>query len=114
MFTRLNYRASLRQALGLFVGGIGRCCLPDLTHRFEDLMARNESNTETAASAVAEKGEEEAYQYDIKIEDAGPATKKVVVQIPKERVAEKLTEQFKEIRQQAAIPGFRPGHAPQK
>ena len=77
-------------------------------------MARNESNTENSAAAVAEKGEEEAYQYDIKIEDAGPATKKVVVQIPKERVAEKLTEQFKEIRQQAAIPGFRPGHAPQK
>ena len=76
-------------------------------------MAANESNDQN--TAVAEQGaEEKEYQYDIKIEDAGPATKKVVVQIPKERVAEKLTEQFKEIRQQAAIPGFRPGHAPQK
>lgn len=63
-------------------------------------------------AAVAEQ--EQEFVYDIKIEDAGPATKKVVVQIPKERIAEKLAEQFTELRQQAAIPGFRPGHAPQK
>jgi trigger factor len=82
-------------------------------------MARNESNDTENTTAVAEQGapaasEEQEYQYDIKIEDAGPATKKVIVQIPKERVNEQLTKQFKEIRQQAAIPGFRPGHAPQK
>jgi trigger factor len=70
-------------------------------------------------SAVAEQNEQNAadeqeFQYDIKIEDAGPATKKVVVEIPRERIDQKLTEQFKELRQQAAIPGFRPGHAPQK
>ncbi len=71
-------------------------------------MAENEG------AVAAEQGTEEAFQYDIKIEDAGPATKKVVVEIPKERIDEKLAEQFKELRQQAAIPGFRPGHAPQK
>jgi trigger factor len=69
-------------------------------------MAENES-------AVAEQQEEE-FQYAIKIEDAGPATKKVVVEIPAERIAKKLEEQYKELRAQAAIPGFRPGHAPQK
>ena len=69
-------------------------------------MAENEA-------AVAEETEE-AYQYQIKIEDAGPATKKVTVEIPKDRIEEVLTEQFKELRQSAAIPGFRPGHAPQK
>jgi trigger factor len=63
-------------------------------------------------AAVAEQDEQ--FQYAIKIEDAGPATKKVTVEIPKSRVNEKLDEQFKELRQQAAIPGFRPGHAPQK
>src|SRR6476620_4247794 len=75
-------------------------------------MAENEA----ADTAVAEgqQGEEQPFQYDIKIEDAGPATKKVVVQIPKERVTEVLQKQFKELRQQAALPGFRPGHAPQK
>lgn len=61
-------------------------------------------------SAVAE----EAYQYNIQIEDAGPATKKVKVEIPADRIKGKLAEQYKELRSQAAIPGFRVGHAPAK
>jgi trigger factor len=112
----LNYWASRWQACACRVVEL---VFPYVPHRLiaEDLMASNESNAPDSSTdtAVAEQGaEEQEYTYDIKIEDAGPATKKVVVQIPKERVAEKLTEQFKEIRQQAAIPGFRPGHAPQK
>jgi trigger factor len=63
-------------------------------------------------TAVAEQ--EPAFEYAIKIEDAGPATKKVTVEIPKERIETKLAEQFKELRQQAVIPGFRPGKVPQK
>src|SRR5206468_12159408 len=74
-------------------------------------MAENAENQ--ADTAVAEQAEEE-YQYQIKIEDAGPATKKVTVEIPRDRIDSKLAEQYKELRQQAAIPGFRPGHAPQK
>jgi trigger factor len=71
-------------------------------------MAENES-------AVAEQSQQEQeFQYSIKVEDAGPATKKVTIEIPRERIDQKMTEQFKELRQQAAIPGFRPGHAPQK
>jgi len=54
------------------------------------------------------------YQYEIKIEDAGPATKKVTVDIPAERVSSVLGDQFKDLRKNASIPGFRPGHAPQK
>jgi trigger factor len=64
-------------------------------------------------TAVAEN-EPEAYDYAITIEDAGPATKKVSVEIPRDRIATKLAEQFKDLRKQAAIPGFRVGHAPQK
>src|SRR5881394_843354 len=73
-------------------------------------MAENETDT----GAAVEDQQEETFEYPIKVEDAGPATKKVSVEIPKERIAEKLAEQFKELRQQAAIPGFRVGHAPQK
>src|SRR3954471_24344360 len=76
-------------------------------------MAENEG------AAVAEDQqntteEEKPFEYPIKVEDAGPATKKVVVETPADRIDTKLQEQFKELRQQAAIPGFRPGHAPQK
>ncbi|HEY2588667.1 MAG TPA: trigger factor [Tepidisphaeraceae bacterium] len=70
-------------------------------------MAENEA-------AVAEQQQEEEFVYPIKVEDAGPGTKKVSVEIPQTRIADELQKQFKELRQQAAIPGFRPGHAPQK
>ena len=68
---------------------------------------------ETAATGIAEQQDEE-FKYPIRIEDAGPGTKKVLVEIPRERISNELDKQFKELRQQAAIPGFRPGHAPQK
>src|SRR5678815_4550453 len=72
-------------------------------------MAENE---ETTTTAVAEA--EQDFTYNVKVEDAGPGTKKVSVEIPQERIATKLAERFKDLRKQAAIPGFRPGHAPQK
>jgi trigger factor len=69
-------------------------------------MAENET-------AVAEQQTEE-FQYQVKIEEAGPGAKKVSIEIPEQRIQTKLEEQFKELRREAAIPGFRPGHAPQK
>ena len=57
---------------------------------------------------------EQAFAYAVTVEDAGPGSKKVRVEIPQDRIEQKLKEQFKELRQQAAIPGFRVGHAPQK
>ena len=70
------------------------------------------ADQQTADSNVAT--EEQEYTYNVKVEDLGPATKKIVIEIPEDRIKEKLAEQFKELRSQAAIPGFRPGHAPQK
>jgi len=72
-------------------------------------MAENETQENNQSdTAVAE------IPYNIRVEDFGPATKKVFVEIPKEKVAEKIAEQFKELRQGAHIPGFRKGRAPQK
>lgn len=68
-------------------------------------MAENESNTATAT---------EDFTYNVKIEDAGPGTKRVTVDVPQDRINAKLQESFKELRSQAALPGFRPGHAPAK
>src|SRR5688500_16387986 len=67
---------------------------------------------DTADTNVAT--EEQEYTYSVKVEDLGPATKKISVEIPRDRIEAKMAEQFKELRSQAAIPGFRPGHAPQK
>ncbi len=66
---------------------------------------------ETAETVATE---EEKYVYTVQIEDLGPGTKKVSVEIPEDRIKTKLEEQFKDLRREAAIPGFRPGHAPRK
>jgi trigger factor len=58
--------------------------------------------------------EPETIPYQIKIEDAGPATKKVSIEVPQEVIASKLEKQFTQLRREAALPGFRPGHAPRK
>ncbi|MDP9172988.1 MAG: trigger factor [Planctomycetota bacterium] len=75
-------------------------------------MAENETAVQEPGSA--QDAAPEAIPYQIKIEDAGPATKKVSIEIPEDVIASKLKEQFLGLRKEAAIPGFRPGHAPQK
>ena len=74
-------------------------------------MAENDTDTAVQDTAGAQT---EAPAYNIRVEDAGPATKKVHVEVPKETVAAKIAEQFKELRQGALIPGFRKGRVPQK
>ena len=77
----------------------------------EVVMSENEAG-------VAEQGtdveQEQEFPYPITVVDVGPAAKKVTVEIPHDRIVSKLDEQYKELRQQAAIPGFRIGHAPRK
>ncbi len=70
------------------------------------------TTSEAGGTAVAEL--DESYQYAIKVEDAGPATKKVSVEIPQEKIQEELGKQLKDLRREAAVPGFRVGHAPAK
>jgi trigger factor len=80
-------------------------------------MPENETELATSqdsAVAVAEGGAETEFLYPVTIEDAGPATKKVSVEIPEDRIKGELTKQYKELRKEAAIPGFRVGHAPAK
>lgn len=77
-------------------------------------MAENEAAVQDAPAVEEEKEKEKAFDYPVKIEEVGPATRKVTVEIPAERINGKLFEQFKDLRRQATIPGFRQGHAPQK
>jgi trigger factor len=69
-------------------------------------MTENASDTTTT--------EEAEFQYPVKVEDAGPGTKKISIEIPADRIASKLEESYKELRTTAVLPGFRPGHAPRK
>src|SRR5436190_1536562 len=89
-----------------------RLCFIDPTKIAEDVMA--EKDNEETESKDGDTAVATEIPYNIRVEDAGPATKKVFVEIPKEKVAEKIAEQFKELRSGAHIPGFRKGRAPQK
>src|SRR5947209_17232173 len=77
-------------------------------------MAENETTGVAESTEAGEQEPEQEFQYPVRIEEIGPGSKKVSVEIPHDRIQAKLTEQYKELRQQAAIPGFRTGHAPQK
>src|SRR5450432_2411991 len=77
------------------------------------------ADTDTTLAASQDTGTavldaEADFQYPVTIEEAGPATKKVSVEIPEDRIKSELSKQYKELRKEAAIPGFRVGHAPAK
>jgi len=51
---------------------------------------------------------------DVKIEDVGPALKRLTITIPPEAVSEKLEESIGTLLHEATLPGFRRGKAPRK
>lgn len=51
---------------------------------------------------------------DVQIADSGPCKKHVKVAISRDDVEHQFDESLGELRKEAAVPGFRPGHAPRK
>ncbi|UCD75015.1 MAG: trigger factor [Phycisphaerales bacterium] len=54
----------------------------------------------------------EATVNDVKIEDAGPARKRLTITIPVETIAEKIDDSLATLMAKTALPGFRKGRAP--
>ncbi len=75
-------------------------------------MADNETGNIATDEAATEDAP--AYEYNVQVEGAGTGSKKITIEIPRERIDEKLKQEFGDLRRQANIPGFRTGHAPQK
>jgi trigger factor len=78
-----------------------------------------QEQVDPAARAAEGSGETEAAETHLPenkltVEDAGTLKKKVTVQVPRERVDAKFDEMFGELRQSAAVPGFRVGRAPRR
>ncbi len=65
---------------------------------------------------VTEQPEDQADKLEqtVKIEDAGPARKKISIDVPATRIATKLSENFTQLQEEATVPGFRRGRAPQR
>lgn len=63
---------------------------------------------------MAEQTETETAKNIVKIEDAGPCKKKVIVEIPEETVKKQTDEQYDSLAKEAMVPGFRKGRAPRR
>ncbi len=50
----------------------------------------------------------------VKIEDVGPSRKRITISIPADMVTQRMDEMLDAMSAQAALPGFRPGHAPRQ
>ncbi len=76
-----------------------------------------EQATETV-TPTAEDGEPEdkaeRLPLEVRIEDVGPARKKLIITVPEERVQQKWSESFEHLENEAQVPGFRKGRAPRR
>jgi trigger factor len=50
----------------------------------------------------------------VTVEEAGPCKKKVVIEVPEETIKDMADEQYRELRREAVLPGFRKGRAPRR
>ncbi len=57
---------------------------------------------------------EEKPKQQVSIEDAGPARKLLTIELPEERLHEKIESMYTELSDDAVIPGFRRGRAPRR
>ena len=79
-------------------------------------MAEEEKTPETEAETESETEEKAETTEEIKnivtIEDTGPCKKKILVEIPEEKIKSALNEQYDELKKDSVVPGFRKGRAP--
>jgi len=73
-------------------------------------MAEDEQATET--EKTEEKKDE--IKNTVTIEEAGPCRKKVIIEIPEEKIKKATDEQYETLRKEALVPGFRKGRAPRR
>jgi len=55
-----------------------------------------------------------AAKNTVTIEDAGPCKKKVIIEIPEESILSATDGQYRSLREEALVPGFRKGRAPRR
>ena len=63
---------------------------------------------------MAEEQQSTTLKNTVTIEEAGPCKKKVSIEIPEETIKNATDEQYKTLRKEALVPGFRKGRAPRR
>jgi trigger factor len=81
----------------------------------EETKAAGQAEAEdTSPDDGGEASEKRKLELHVEIKDAGPCKKHVRVRIPRAEVDRFYEETVKTLAERTAIPGFRPGHVPQK
>lgn len=65
-------------------------------------------------STATVDAEETKPEQTVKVEDAGPALKRLSIELPESRIKAKIEESFDTLSNDAVLPGFRKGRAPRR
>ena len=79
-------------------------------------MADEELPTQAKEEGPSTESKEEPPELKntVTIEQAGPCRKKVIIEIPAEKIKKITDEQYETLRKEAMVPGFRKGRAPRR
>jgi trigger factor len=76
--------------------------------------AAPETTTEDTRTEEQKARDLRTSKNTVTLEDAGPCKKKVVIEIPEATIKDMADEQYRELRRDALVPGFRKGRAPRR
>ncbi len=82
----------------------------------ENIEELKEEPTEESPEEDSEETSEKEPEIPniVTIEEAGPCKKKVIIEIPREKIEKAIDSQYEELRRDAIVPGFRKGRAPRR
>ncbi len=75
---------------------------------------KNEAQEEQATETENKEEQPAALKNTVTIEEAGPCKKKVFIEIPQKSIKNLTDEEYKNLRKEALVPGFRKGRAPRR
>jgi trigger factor len=80
-----------------------------------EMAKENEESLTPETSEETEQAEQpRTAKNTVAVEDAGPCKKKVVIEVPEETIKDMADEQYRELRRDAIVPGFRKGRVPRR
>jgi trigger factor len=78
-------------------------------------MSTGEQEIESAAGiAEPETPEKRKLELDVQIADTGPCKKHIKVAVPRKEIERQFEDSLGNLKREASVPGFRPGHAPRQ
>lgn len=74
----------------------------------------NKASDQVEGAAPAEQAQDTGPKNKVTVEEAGTLRKRIIIEVPREKLDAKFTEMFGDLGKSALVPGFRIGHAPRR